>query len=132
MSDTPRTDDQELAYEAEDGSTYVHTTFARKLEREIRQLEVAIYDLRTEYRQLQDALTLACEDRDYFVDLYKMEKERLDWLLDENSCTHIERGRYNRFRDWLVKTLHNRSDIDREMETYDFNEIIRDEELTNE
>ena len=31
-----------------------------------------------------------------------------------------------------VKTLHNRSDIDREMKTYDFNEIIRDEELTNE
>ena len=58
--------------------------------------------------------------------------ERLDWLLDENSCIHIERGRYNRFRDWLVKTLHNRSDIDRDMKTYDFNEIIRDEELNNE
>ena len=38
MSDTPRTDEQELAYEAEDGSTYVHTTFARKLEREIDAL----------------------------------------------------------------------------------------------
>jgi hypothetical protein len=30
MSKTPRTDEQELAYVAEDGSTYVHTTFARK------------------------------------------------------------------------------------------------------
>lgn len=37
-SDTPRTDEQELAYEAEDGSTYVHTTFARKLERENNEL----------------------------------------------------------------------------------------------
>jgi len=38
MSDTPRTDEQELAYEAEDGSTYVHATFARKLERENAEL----------------------------------------------------------------------------------------------
>ena len=38
MSETPRTDEQELAYMAEDGSTYVHTTFARKLEREIAEL----------------------------------------------------------------------------------------------
>ena len=38
MIDTPRTDNQELAYEAEDGSTYVHTTFARKLERENNEL----------------------------------------------------------------------------------------------
>ena len=38
MSDTPRTDEQELAYEAEDGSTYVHATFARKLERENNEL----------------------------------------------------------------------------------------------
>ena len=46
----------------------------------------------------------------------RKDKERLDWLLDENSCNHIERGRYNRLGDWLVKTLHNRSDIDKEME----------------
>ena len=84
MSKTPRTDEQELAYVAEDGSTYVHTTFARKLEREIAEL-------------LKDA-------------------QRLDWLLDENSCNHIERGRYNRFGNWLGKKFHNRSDIDKEME----------------
>lgn len=47
----------------------------------------------------------------------RKDKERLDWLLDENSCNHIERGRYNRLGDWLVKILHNRSDIDKEMES---------------
>ena len=84
MSDTPRTDEQELAYEAEDGSTYVHTTFARKLEREIRQLEVAIYDLKTENNQLHEALDQVIEDRDSYheenTELRK-DKERLDWLM---------------------------------------------------
>ena len=56
MSKTPRTDEQELAYVAEDGSTYVHTTFARKLEREIRQLEVAIYDGKKEAGVLRQML----------------------------------------------------------------------------
>ena len=123
MSDTPRTDEQELAYGAEDGSTYVHTTFARKLEREIRQLEVAIYDLKTENNKLRKDLDeathlnqavsiLAGLPRADEMEYLMKDKKRLDWLLDENSCTHIERGRYNRFRDWLVKTLHNRSDID--------------------
>jgi hypothetical protein len=68
MSDTPRTDEQELAYEAEDGSTYVHTTFARELEREIRQLEVAIYDLKTENNLLHEALDQVIEDRDAYHD----------------------------------------------------------------
>lgn len=66
MSDTPRTDEQELAYEAEDGSTYVHTTFARNLEREIRQLEVAIYDLKTQNNELKEALDQVIEDRDSY------------------------------------------------------------------
>ena len=66
MSDTPRTDEQELAYEAEDGSTYVHTTFARQLEREIRQLEVAVYDLKTENNLLHEALDQVIEDRDSY------------------------------------------------------------------
>jgi predicted nucleic acid-binding Zn-ribbon protein len=56
MSKTPRTDEQELAYVAEDGSTYVHTTFARKLEREIRQLEVAVYDGKKEAAELRKML----------------------------------------------------------------------------
>jgi hypothetical protein len=46
----------------------------------------------------------------------RKDKERLDWLLDENSCNHIERGCYNQWGNWLGKTLHNRSDIDKEME----------------
>jgi len=46
----------------------------------------------------------------------RKDKERLDWLLDENSCNHIERGCYNRFGNWLGKKFHNRSDIDKEME----------------
>jgi hypothetical protein len=110
---------------------------------EYRQLEVAIYDLKTENNRLRKDLDeathlnqaismLAGLPRSDEMDTLVKDGKRLDWLLDENSCIHIERGRYNRFRDWLVKTLHNRSDIDREMETYDFNEIIRDEELTNE
>lgn len=66
LSDTPRTDEQELAYEAEDGSTYVHTTFARELEREIRQLEVTIYDLKTENNQLKKDLDQVLDDLDAY------------------------------------------------------------------
>jgi hypothetical protein len=47
----------------------------------------------------------------------RKDKERLDWLLDENSCTHIERGCYNRVGNWLGKKFHNRSDIDKEMKS---------------
>ena len=104
MSDTPRTDRQELAYRAEDGSTYVHTTFARHLEREIRQLEVAIYDLKTENNLLHEALDQVIEDRDAYHDEnaeLRKDKARLDWLLNYE-------GNY-----WL---LENRADIDKAME----------------
>ena len=127
MSKTPRTDEQELAYVAEDGSTYVHTTFARKLEREIRQLEVAIYDGKKENEELRKQLAeiihlnqavsmLAGLPTAKEMDTLVKDGKRLDWLLDENSCNHIERGCYNQWGNWLGKTLHNRSDIDREME----------------
>jgi len=42
MSDTPKTDEQELAYIGEDGSTYVHATFARQLERELAEAKAEI------------------------------------------------------------------------------------------
>jgi len=45
MSDTPRTDEQELAMEGIDGTTYVHSTFARELERENARLRAALEDI---------------------------------------------------------------------------------------
>jgi phosphoglycerate-specific signal transduction histidine kinase len=95
MSKTPRTDEQELAYVAEDGSTYVHTTFARKLEREIRQLEVAIYDGKKEAGVLRQMLA---ELHEVNAELHK-DAQRLDWILSDA-------GNY-----WLSL----REDIDREM-----------------
>ena len=83
-SDTPRTDNQELAYEAEDGSTYVHTTFARSLEREIRQLEVAIYDFKTTTNELNEAVDSLIEERDaYHDDNMRLlrDQKRLEWLM---------------------------------------------------
>jgi predicted RNase H-like nuclease (RuvC/YqgF family) len=71
-----------------------------------------IAKLRHENRDLKQC----CEELQVINDKLRKDKERLDWLLDENSCNHIERGRYNRLGDWLVKILHNRSDIDKEME----------------
>ena len=52
------------------------------------------------------------------AELHK-DKERLDWLLSEDSNAHIEVGRYGRgdeYKPWIVDTLHNRSDIDKAME----------------
>ena len=123
MSDTPRTDEQELAYEAEDGSTYVHTTFARELEREIRQLEVAIYDLKTENNLLHEALDQVIEDRDSYHEEnaeLRRDKERLDWLLSKGLAWN---GCYK--GDWLEgewmygNSTFNpdaRNDIDKAME----------------
>lgn len=110
MSDTPRTDAVTKKSVDEDDGEYLTEDLlfhARELEREIRQLEVAIYDFKTENNELQNALTLACEDRDYFVDLYKMEKERLDWILE-----HCDVG-YDKF---YKTSFENRDEIDQAME----------------
>ena len=71
LSNTPRTDEAEEQYwlnkciKAEEvlTSKAVHSDFARQLEREIRQLEVAIYDLKTENNLLHEALDQVIEDR---------------------------------------------------------------------
>jgi len=107
MSDTPRTDRQELAYHAEDRSTYVHTTFARKLERE--------------NNELQQALEQVIQDRDAYHDenaellnetaeLLK-DKERLDWILE-----HCDVG----YDNFYKTSFENRDEID---------EVIQMEEL---
>jgi predicted nucleic acid-binding Zn-ribbon protein len=85
LSETPRTDEQELAYVAEDGSTYVHTTFARKLEREIRQLEVAIYDGKKEAGVLRQMLA---EMHEVNAELHKEIADMEDLLRD--AADHIE------------------------------------------
>lgn len=63
VSDTPRTDEQVIQF-GDGPAKYVYAAFADQLEREIRQLEVAIYDLKTENNEL------------------RKDKERLDWLLN--------------------------------------------------
>ena len=137
MSDTPRTDEQELAYRAEDGSTYVHTTFARKLEREIRQLEVAIYDLKTENAELhkqrqRDALLGSATmqaDHELITELRK----ELDEATHLNQAVTMLAGlprademdtlvKDGKRLDWLLNyegnywLLENRADIDKAME----------------
>ena len=50
--------------------------------------------------------------------LLRQDKERLDWLLSEDSNTNIEVGRYGRgdeYKPWVVDALHNRADIDEAM-----------------
>lgn len=75
VSDTPRTDEAENAHYVEGDYFGEDTTkeayqFARQLEREIRQLEVTIYDLKTENNLLHEALDQVIEDRDaLFADL---------------------------------------------------------------
>ena len=47
------------------------------------------------------------------------DKERLDWLLSEDSGAIVEVGRYGRgdeYKPWIIDTIHNRSDIDKAME----------------
>jgi len=55
-----------------------------RTEEEYRQLEVAIYDLRTENNLLHEALDQVIEDRDAYHDEnaeLRKDKERLDWLM---------------------------------------------------
>ena len=94
MSDTPRTDNQ---------------------------LEVAVYDLKTENNLLHKALDQVIEDRDSYHDenaeLLK-DKERLDWLLeskyalgpeqDLSNCKHTSAKSY--------QLIYTRKNIDKEME----------------
>ena len=63
MSDTPRTDAQLRKPIHDTGISSNLFEFCRDLEREIRQLEVAIYDLKTENNALRN------------------DKKRLDWLM---------------------------------------------------
>ena len=63
MSDTPRTDAQLRKPIHDTGISSNLFEFCRDLEREIRQLEVAICDLKTENNALRN------------------DKERLDWLM---------------------------------------------------
>ena len=87
---------------------------------EVQELKGQIIDLRKQLDEIihlnQAVSMLAGLPTAKEMDTIVKDGKRLDWLLDENSCNHIERGRYNRLGDWLVKTLHNRSDIDKEME----------------
>ena len=72
----------------------------RTNESEYKRLEVTICDLKTENAEL------------------RKDKERLDWLLSEDSDTNIAVGRYGRgdeYKPWVVDTLHNRQDIDEAM-----------------
>ena len=55
-----------------------------RTEEEYRQLEVAIYDLRTENNLLHEALDQVIEDRDAYHDEnaeLRKDKERLEWLM---------------------------------------------------
>ena len=94
MSDTPRTDAVTKKSVDEDDGEYLTEDLlfhARQLEREIRQLEVAIYDLRTENNLLHEALDQVIDDRDAYHDenaklinetdeLFE-DKERLDFII---------------------------------------------------
>ena len=71
MSDTPRTDVVTKKSVDEDDGEYLTEDLlfhARELEREIRQLEVSIYDLKTENNLLHEALDQVIEDRDAYHD----------------------------------------------------------------
>lgn len=71
MSDTPRTDVVTKKSVEEDDGEYLAEDLlfhARELERENRQLEVTIYDLKTENNLLHKSLDHVIEDRDAYHD----------------------------------------------------------------
>jgi len=119
MSDTPRTDEANKQYQVDvydNPKGYcvtepVHASFARDLEREIRQLEVAIYDLKTENNKLRKDLDettqlnqavsmLAGLPTAREMDTLVKDGKRLDWILSDAGGF------------WLSA----REDIDKEME----------------
>lgn len=122
MSDTPRTDAVTKKSVDEDDGEYLTEDLlfhARELEREIRQLEVAIYDLKTENNLLQEALDQVIDDRDAYHEenngLLK-DKERLDWLIDNASISMLRKDEDG--REWWVELDYSepREDIDQAME----------------
>lgn len=83
-SDTPRTD-AELRKPIHDTGIYNNLTeFCQGLEREIRQLEVAIYDFKTTTNELNEAVDSLIEERDaYHDDNMRLlrDQKRLEWLM---------------------------------------------------
>jgi hypothetical protein len=98
MSETPRTDAEVIQF-GDGPAKYVYAAFADKLEREIRQLEVAIYDGKKEAGVLRQMLA---EMHEVNAELHK-DAQRLDWLLKTQSFLSINQ-------------LGTRKDIDKEME----------------
>jgi hypothetical protein len=90
MSDTPRTDKAKTFKVHAGCPELVSKDFARELKRENEELLKAIH--------------LACDDRDYFMDLQEKEKARLEYLLRE----------YNIYRFGHEERL-DRDDIDEAM-----------------
>jgi hypothetical protein len=109
MSDTPRTDAEVIQF-GDGPAKYVYASFANKLEREILQLDVAIYNLKIGVASLQEAVDLLIEERDAYhdenVEISK-DKQRLDWILE-----HCDVG-YDKF---YKTSFYNRDEIDQAME----------------
>jgi hypothetical protein len=84
MSETPRTDAEVIQF-GDGPAKYVYAAFADKLEREIRQLEVAIYDGKKEAGVLRQMLA---EMHEVNAELHK-DKEAMEDLL-RDAADHIE------------------------------------------
>jgi len=97
MSATPRTD--EIPHNVAELAMH-----ARKLEREIRQLEVAIYDLKTENNLLNEALDQVIEDRDaYHDENAKLRKDADELILLNQAVTMLAGSPRSDEMDALIK-----------------------------
>ena len=97
----------------------------RTHETEYKRLEDAVENLKAENTELQEALDLAIEDRDYFeqelskseniVLTYLKDKERLDWLIDH---AYIQFYKVDDGGEWDMEldASDARNHIDKEME----------------
>ena len=98
MTNTPRTEQAREDYKVDvfdnpKGICFaqpVHASFARKLEEEIRQLEVTIYDLKTKNNELQQAIDEVIEDRDSYHDETNSLRQDLAELHKINKELHQE------------------------------------------